>query len=88
MRWPWLPDLNARRTSALLNKSIFQPEGVRSGMIRSDFIWRRANAVQTRSEPPSHEKAYYKVANWPEYNEALRQRGDITSWFTEEALAA
>jgi hypothetical protein len=24
----------------------------------------------------------------PEYNEALRQRGDITIWFTEEALAA
>jgi len=27
------------------------------------------------------------VTNWPEYNEALRQRGDITIWFTEEALA-
>jgi hypothetical protein len=24
------------------------------------------------------EKARYKVANWPEYNKALRQRGDIT----------
>ena len=27
------------------------------------------------------------MTNWPEYNEALRQRGDITIWFTEEALA-
>ena len=33
------------------------------------------------------EKAHYKVTNWPEYNKALRQRGDITIWFTEEALA-
>jgi hypothetical protein len=33
-------------------------------------------------------KARYKVTNWPEYNKALRQRGDITIWFTEEALAA
>jgi hypothetical protein len=34
------------------------------------------------------ENARYKVTNWPEYNKALRQRGDITIWFTEEALAA
>jgi hypothetical protein len=34
------------------------------------------------------EKARYKVTNWREYNRALRQRGDITIWFTEEALAA
>jgi hypothetical protein len=34
------------------------------------------------------EKARYKVTNWPEYNKALRQCGDITIWFTEEALAA
>lgn len=26
------------------------------------------------------------VTNWPEYNEALRQRGDITIWLTEEAI--
>jgi hypothetical protein len=34
------------------------------------------------------EKARYKVTNWPEYNKALRRRGDITIWFTEAALAA
>jgi hypothetical protein len=34
------------------------------------------------------EKARYNVTNWPEYNKALRQRGDITIWFTEAALAA
>ena len=30
----------------------------------------------------------YKVTNWPEYNKALRQHGNLTIWFTEEALAA
>ena len=34
------------------------------------------------------EKARCKVTNWLEYNKASRQRGDITIWFTEEALAA
>lgn len=32
-------------------------------------------------------KPKYKVTNWPEYNDALRWRGDITIWFTEEAIA-
>jgi len=32
-------------------------------------------------------KPKYKVTNWPEYNDALRRRGDITIWFTEEAIA-
>jgi len=31
-------------------------------------------------------KTKYKVTNWPKYNEDLRRRGDITIWFTEEAL--
>ncbi|PLY42135.1 hypothetical protein CSZ94_12215 [Janthinobacterium sp. ROICE36] len=33
------------------------------------------------------EKPHYKVANWPEYNAALKRRGDFTIWFTEEAIA-
>lgn len=31
-------------------------------------------------------KPKYKVTNWTEYNDALRRRGDITIWFTEEAI--
>ncbi|NMM29067.1 MAG: hypothetical protein HHJ12_17755 [Glaciimonas sp.] len=27
------------------------------------------------------------MTNWPQYNEALRRRGDITNWFIEEAIA-
>jgi hypothetical protein len=29
-----------------------------------------------------------RVTNWAEYNEALRQRGSLTVWFTEDAIAA
>ena len=32
-------------------------------------------------------KPQYKVTNWPEYNAALKRRGDFTMWFTEEAIA-
>jgi hypothetical protein len=33
-------------------------------------------------------KMRYKVTNWPAYNAALRSRGDMTIWFTEDAIAA
>jgi hypothetical protein len=29
-----------------------------------------------------------RVTNWAEYDAALRQRGSLTVWFTEEAIAA
>ena len=28
-----------------------------------------------------------RVTNWSAYNEALRQRGSLTVWFTEDAIA-
>lgn len=31
-------------------------------------------------------KATYWVTNWTDYNEALRQRGDVTVWFSEDAV--
>ncbi len=31
--------------------------------------------------------AKYRVTNWAEYNEALRQRGDVTVWFSEDAVS-
>src|ERR1700681_3820112 len=33
-------------------------------------------------------RARYRVTNWPEYDAALVQRGSLTVWFTEEAVAA
>ena len=29
-----------------------------------------------------------KVTNWPAYEAGLRQRGSLTVWFTEDAVAA
>ncbi|WP_372572603.1 IS5 family transposase [Ruegeria jejuensis] len=31
-------------------------------------------------------KQRHRVTNWPEYNEGLRQRGDLTVWVSEDAL--
>jgi len=31
-------------------------------------------------------KAKYKISNWPEYNEALRRRGNVTIWMSEESI--
>ena len=28
----------------------------------------------------------YKSINWPEYNEILRQRGDVTVWLSEDVV--
>ena len=33
-------------------------------------------------------KTKYRVANWPAYNQALVRRGDVTVWFSSEAIAA
>ena len=40
------------------------------------------------SQSRSHKftKPKYKVTNWPEYNDALRRRGDFIIWFTEDAI--
>ena len=33
-------------------------------------------------------KQKHRVANWPAYDAALRQRGSLTVWFSDEAIAA
>ena len=33
-----------------------------------------------------HCKKPYRVRNWGEYDKGLRQRGDLTIWFSEEAI--
>ena len=39
-----------------------------------------------RSKPRRLGNTHYKVENWAEYNEALRRRGDITLWISEDLL--
>ncbi|MDH3598411.1 MAG: transposase [Candidatus Tectomicrobia bacterium] len=33
-------------------------------------------------------KTSYRVRNWPEYDKALRDRGDITLWISQDAIEA
>lgn len=33
------------------------------------------------------EKTKYRITNWPEYNQALRKRGSITVWFSEDMMS-
>jgi len=33
-------------------------------------------------------KTRYRVGNWPDHDVALVQRGDLTTWVSEEAIAA
>ncbi len=53
-----------------------------------DFQPRLQPVPYKHSESRSHKctKPKFKVANWREYNDSLRQRGDITIWFTQAAI--
>jgi hypothetical protein len=44
----------------------------------------KANAARRHHIP----KQRRRVTNWAEYDAALRQRGSLTVWFTDEAVAA
>ena len=56
-------------------------------MLRSQCI-RKSCIPYKHNEKRRHkiQKSRYKVTNWKEYNDSLRNRGDITVWFTEAAL--
>ena len=44
----------------------------------------KANAAGRHHIP----RQRHRVTNWPDYDNALRQRGSLAVWFTEEAIAA
>jgi len=44
--------------------------------------------ARTKSKVSPKYKTKYRVRNWAAYEEALRERGDITVWFDEEASSA
>ncbi len=45
-------------------------------------------AARTKTKVSPKYKTKYRVKNWPSYDIALKQRGDITVWFDEEAICA
>ena len=44
----------------------------------------KANA-KSRHHIPKQKR---RLTNWPAYEASLRQRGDLTVWFTDDAVAA
>ena len=55
----------------------------------SAFCWPDAMAepLKRARRQPTYKTAY-RVRNWPAYDRALRNRGDVTLWSNEEANAA
>ena len=45
-------------------------------------------AARTKTKVSPKYKTKYRVKNWAAYDIALRERGDITVWFDEEAICA
>ena len=51
-------------------------------------LLRRSHTTGMQSKVHPTYKTKYRVANWPTYNQALVQRGDVTVWVSSEAIAA
>jgi hypothetical protein len=52
-------------------------------------VWKLAVPFKHHAEHRHHiPKRRYRVTNWREYDAALRRRGSLTVWFTDEAIAA
>jgi IS5 family transposase len=47
----------------------------------------RTNTIGMKSKVHPRYKTKYRVANWPAYERALVQRGDVTLWLAPEAIA-
>ena len=45
-------------------------------------------AARTKTKVSPKYKTKYRVKNWAAYDIALRERGDITVWFDEEAICS
>ena len=45
-------------------------------------------AARTKTKVTPKYKTKYRVKNWAAYDIALRERGDLTVWFDEEAVCS
>jgi Transposase DDE domain len=73
----------------LLNKQFFSIQAVymTSSWIHYSNRFHAMPYKHNESRRHKIKKSRYKVTNWHDYNNGLRQRGEVTIWFTEEALA-
>ena len=60
-----------------------------SGMMNPDYPWREC-MTEPHKRPYRHPKykTAYRVNNWREYEQSLRDRGDITLWLSHDAIDA
>src|SRR5215217_5190750 len=70
-----------------------RPVGVGSWAVQDDDpfpdAWTPAVPFKAKTACRRHiPKQQHRVTNWAEYDAALRQRGSLTVWFTEAAIAA
>ena len=56
---------------------------VDSGSVKSKAKKSKAKPCQDQTPKP-----IYRVRNWPEYNQSLKQRGSLTFWFDEKVIKA
>ena len=54
----------------------------------SCFVGQISNDLGMKSRVHPKYKTNYRVNNWPEYDQALVQRGDITLWISDDAIAS
>jgi IS5 family transposase len=51
-------------------------------------MWQMGHALEMKSRVHPRYKTKYRVSNWADYDRALVQRGDITLWISEAAIAS
>ena len=78
LRWRDLQDGPRDLRSVLLNNLMRFP--VKMSVERNHALFLR------RSNIGIQQKQAYRITNWREYNKLLVERGDITIWFSDEAL--
>ena len=59
--------------------------GIRPGWCRHPLLSHNS-AVNSKVHPKY--KTKYRVGDWPEYERALAQRGDVTLWLSADAIVA
>ncbi len=48
---------------------------------------KKRSAKKAKQAAKGKKKAVYRVSNWAAYNKSLVQRGSLTVWISEEAIA-
>src|SRR3954447_15921896 len=66
------------------NPSGQSPHGRACPLTPWDAVPFKANADRRHHIPKQRDR----ITNWSDYDAALRQRGSVTVWFSEEAIAA